>query len=505
MGRVEKSIFLSYRRTNMPWALAIYQHLTNHGYDVFFDYESIKSGDFEQIIDQNIKGRSHFIVILTPSAVERCNEPGDWLRREIETAIDEKRNIVPLFLEGFSFGTPTIAQYLTGKLELLRKYNGLNVPADYFDEAMARLREDRLNISLDAILHPVSSSVQKAVQAQQVAANHATHIEQKELSAQEWFEQGYKHLEDKNYDEAIHCNTRAIELQPDFALAYVNRAAARVDKGEIEQGIEDCNIAMRLDPDIFNPYYIRGFAYDLQGNNSHALADLTESIRRNPNHADSYLSRSKAHIAEQAWDSAIADATKTISLNPRMVPAYNNRGVARLNKGDIAGAIKDCNEALRIDPDYALAYYNRGTARLRQGDLDAAIQDFTETIRLDPDYERAYVDRSYAFITKGDFESVVKDASEAIRLDPRNEVAYNNRGVAHLQLGDLDGAIYDFTEAIRISPDFVLPYGGRGDAWWAKEDYYLVLADYEKYLELGGENAEVVRQRIAEAKNKLLN
>jgi len=41
MGRIEKTVFISYRRTNLPWALCIYQDLTMHGYDVFFDYQSI--------------------------------------------------------------------------------------------------------------------------------------------------------------------------------------------------------------------------------------------------------------------------------------------------------------------------------------------------------------------------------------------------------------------------------------------------------------------------------
>src|SRR5215475_6947161 len=133
-GRIEKTVFISYRRTNLPWALAIYQNLTSQGYDVFFDYLSIPSGDFEKIIVDNIKARAHFAVILTPSALERCNEPGDWLRREIETAIDEKRNIIPLMLESFDFGSPTVENFLTGKLENLRKYNALRIPSEYFFE-----------------------------------------------------------------------------------------------------------------------------------------------------------------------------------------------------------------------------------------------------------------------------------------------------------------------------------------------------------------------------------
>ena len=177
MGRIEKAVFISYRRANLPWALAIYQNLTHHGYDVFFDYQSINSGDFEQIILGNIRARAHFLVLLAPSALEGCNNPDDWLRREIETGIDQKRNVVPLFLEGFDFANPKISKSVTGKIAQLKNYNGLNIPADYFDEAMGRLRQRYLNISLETILHPVPSLVQKAVIEQQNAANHADEVQ----------------------------------------------------------------------------------------------------------------------------------------------------------------------------------------------------------------------------------------------------------------------------------------------------------------------------------------
>src|SRR5580698_7940976 len=101
MGRIEKTVFISYRRTNIPWALAIFHNLTHHGYDVFFDFNGIASGDFERVILENIRARAHFLVLLTPSALERCSHPGDYFRLEIETALDLKRNVVPIMLEGF--------------------------------------------------------------------------------------------------------------------------------------------------------------------------------------------------------------------------------------------------------------------------------------------------------------------------------------------------------------------------------------------------------------------
>jgi SOS-response transcriptional repressor LexA len=172
--------------------LAIYQSLTTHGYDVFFDYLSIDSGNFEKLILENIKARAHFIVILTPSAVERCNEPGDWLRREIETAMNEKRNIIPIMLEGFDFSSPLVTDSLTGKLASLKQCNGLRLYAEYFFEAMDRLRDRYLNVSLEEVpLYQLSEEAKGIAAASRLAANKAKSVGKDQLSAQESFESNY--------------------------------------------------------------------------------------------------------------------------------------------------------------------------------------------------------------------------------------------------------------------------------------------------------------------------
>jgi hypothetical protein len=146
--KTEKTVFLSYRRTNISWALAIYQNLTQHGFDVFFDFNGIAGGDFERVMLESIRARAHFLVFLTPSTLERCADPDDWLRREIEIALDSHRNIVPLMLEGFDLGTPTIVAQLTGKLAALRHYNALHISAAYFSGSMERLRRGFLEVPI---------------------------------------------------------------------------------------------------------------------------------------------------------------------------------------------------------------------------------------------------------------------------------------------------------------------------------------------------------------------
>lgn len=64
--------------------------------------------------------------------------------------------ISPLRLEGFDFDSPAVAKWLTGKLAALKRYNALRISADFWSEAMTRLRETYLNAPLDAVLHPAS-------------------------------------------------------------------------------------------------------------------------------------------------------------------------------------------------------------------------------------------------------------------------------------------------------------------------------------------------------------
>jgi hypothetical protein len=145
MGDPDNSIFISYRRKLSPFvARSIFENLISHKYDTFMDVESIDSGSFENIIFHQIAARTHFLVILTPGTLEPTSKSGDWLRREVEHAITLKRNVVPVMAQGFEFSKE--AEHFPkgrfpGGVEELRGFNGIDVPHDYFDEAMCKLRE----------------------------------------------------------------------------------------------------------------------------------------------------------------------------------------------------------------------------------------------------------------------------------------------------------------------------------------------------------------------------
>jgi TIR domain len=140
MSESDKKVFISYRRSaSAGWAYSVLGDLCAKGYDVFMDVNSINSGDFERVILNQIEAHAHFLLILTPGSLQRCNEPGDWLTREIEYAMKLQRNIVPLTFERFNFTSQT--QYLPASLARLPKYNALEIPHGYFEDGMTKLRE----------------------------------------------------------------------------------------------------------------------------------------------------------------------------------------------------------------------------------------------------------------------------------------------------------------------------------------------------------------------------
>jgi tetratricopeptide (TPR) repeat protein len=312
MAAPQPSVFISYRRRTSSFiARAVFMDLREHKYDVFMDVESIDSGQFETIILDQIAARAHFVVILTQGSLEGCQAPDDWLRREIECAIDLGRNVVALLVNDFRFDESAQA-YLTGKLTALASYNSLTLPHEYFDEAMARLRMRFLRQPTQGIVKPAPRQDASAIQQKiEEVASQPTPTQQ-ELSAEDYVNRGYT-LND-NSDEEIAYYTEAIRLNPQYVVAYNNRGVARRAQGDQAGAIADYTEALRLDPQYVRAYNNRGKARRAQGDQAGAIADYTEAIRLDPQGADAYCNRGNARRAQGDLAGAIADYEQYLAL-----------------------------------------------------------------------------------------------------------------------------------------------------------------------------------------------
>lgn len=130
-------IFISYRRSSYDTANLIATRLKSAGYSVFFDMEALRSGKFNEQLFDVIDKCKDFLVVLPPNALDRCVNEDDWVRKEVCRAITNKKNIVPVMLNGFVWPNP-----MPIGMEELCNYQALAATStEYFDMAMERLQQ----------------------------------------------------------------------------------------------------------------------------------------------------------------------------------------------------------------------------------------------------------------------------------------------------------------------------------------------------------------------------
>lgn len=133
MGTYEN--FISYRRSDSSLAVKnIYDALLARGYNTFCDVYTLGSGKFGDELLKTIENSINFIVVLSPSTFDRCENEDDWLTKEIVYALEKEKNIIPIFVDGFVF-----PKSMPLAIEKLSNYNGLNFDVVYFEFFIDRL------------------------------------------------------------------------------------------------------------------------------------------------------------------------------------------------------------------------------------------------------------------------------------------------------------------------------------------------------------------------------
>ena len=138
-------IFISYRREGgYAMARLLYECFKNAGLSVFLDLEELRAGPFNDKLYEAIDSCENFVLVLPPDSLDRCVHQNDWLRLEIEHAIRQKKNVIPVMMEGFTF-----PEDLPPSIQVLPFFNGVQSSREYFDATIKKLISMLRGIKLD--------------------------------------------------------------------------------------------------------------------------------------------------------------------------------------------------------------------------------------------------------------------------------------------------------------------------------------------------------------------
>ena len=80
-----------------------------------------------------------------------------------------------------------------------------------------------------------------------------------------------------NYELILRDYEHVLELQPDFAFAYYNKANILCAQRDYQEAVKNYTQAIRIDPDFAEAYFNRGLTYVFTGENEKGLNDLSKA------------------------------------------------------------------------------------------------------------------------------------------------------------------------------------------------------------------------------------
>lgn len=131
-------VFISYRRNGGDMTAArLYEALKNKGYRVFLDTKELGACQFDERLKEVIRDCQDFVLVLTDGALDRCCEEKDWVRKEIEWAIQSGCRLIPVRELGFVFPAN-----IPDHLRILDMHNGPQISTAHWDSFVNQVCKD---------------------------------------------------------------------------------------------------------------------------------------------------------------------------------------------------------------------------------------------------------------------------------------------------------------------------------------------------------------------------
>jgi len=178
-------------------------------------------------------------------------------------------------------------------------------------------------------------------------------------------------------------------LSPDAYRARNNLALSLMQKGRLDEAVEQFRAALRANPQYELAHKNLADALVQKGRFDDAIRHYRESLRLEPRQEAVQYKLANVLHRQGDVDGAIACYVALLRLKPDSAVAHFNLGTLLMSRNRLDEAVFEFREAIRLKPDVAEMHNNLGAALFKQGKTDQAILHYTEALRLKPDFANA--------------------------------------------------------------------------------------------------------------------
>lgn len=161
-------IFISYRRSDGKLlARLLKESLEKRGYRVFLDMDELLDSVFDEHIIQAIQSAPIFLLLMTKQCFTRCHNPNDWVRMEIECAIQSRKNIILINPDNLFSGFPKSTPSHLREVLAMHQYSAIDTGQLYQvsidklinDRFYSVIRTERRKRIINKLLRKLSTSI----------------------------------------------------------------------------------------------------------------------------------------------------------------------------------------------------------------------------------------------------------------------------------------------------------------------------------------------------------
>jgi tetratricopeptide (TPR) repeat protein len=186
-------------------------------------------------------------------------------------------------------------------------------------------------------------------------------------------------------DEARALFSKAVEKDPDFALAHLHRALTGTSYMDYQNHLQK---AVALAPKVSEgeQLLIKSHQAYLDNNPVEAVKLREQLVQKFPKDKQAHLYLAFAYGGRDQDDKAIAEFEAAIAIDKDFAPAYNYLGYAYREKGEYTKAEEAFKNYIRLLPKEANPYDSLADLYMKMGRHEDAITNYKKAVELNPKF-----------------------------------------------------------------------------------------------------------------------
>jgi tetratricopeptide (TPR) repeat protein len=171
-------------------------------------------------------------------------------------------------------------------------------------------------------------------------------------AAQNAYQNGKKHREQKKFKEALNELNRAIQLYPDYFQAVTEKGYVLANTGHLQEALVEFNKALQIFSSYEPALSGAGFCMLSTEEYEHAIGMLEQAIQIEPTHAQNLLFLGIANIALTRWSDAQEALGRALKRDPEgMTSAHLYLAYALAGQELYSWAVDELHTYLKLTPN----------------------------------------------------------------------------------------------------------------------------------------------------------